>query len=1237
LLQRTHQITATPEQASAPRPAARRPTAGQIGNQARLRLLQPKAASADRRIDPTDDPLERQADYDANRLMRTTDPGVTFSRAPLQISRKCATCEKREKEEEKRPGSSAAPELQRKCADCDEELLHVQTDANSAPTVQARADLDQSGAPRPQHKSSLEPSTDRGSGRHDGLLLQRRAALTQPDDRLEREADRAADAAVLDLSSPAPTQPSPPNGSEQVGSSQRGGGAEMQGLALATGRPVLLRASDPDETEADAAAAVALDGPALEAGDDADEHAAEYEDTSLQMKRDADAEESLPDGSLDNLHQRIDEARRDGIPIESQIRARLESAFRADFSSVRVHTGNRAAALAGSVRALAFASGRDIFFAEGQYSPGSTRGQHLLAHELAHVLQQGAAPAASSALLMQADVGAVQRKPNPDDELVAEIDFYDKSGAFAQWPVNVLSPVKPGLYFVKLKPESPEHYSVIIEGKHLLLTTVDPKQFAEDLAKAPIVTLVVATKAILEQSRDQPESKAKPPSGIAGPETPPSDTPAPKDRPPTAITGDPTTGDKPPEHPPSETETQEQPDVEAGGEKGTEKSHGAFGDAGSGPGLGSKTGGGSKYGLLSLVHFPPWFSHIIDGVIDTLGDSEELLALRDTLQALIDLADHRDELANLLTDPTTLLEAVLGLKDNAAIDAIERWVASDKGTKHPKPTKSSSKGIVGVANDVLAIIHKVRALLKPVFAVRRGVKDVLGAIGVLLDAVSVLDDLIELTKDPQKFGTLELQALVDQFATEFSAQFRLRLENAPKLLKQGFVELTEAELISYEKIARVVTEAILSAVPVQYKPLVAGARKLGLDTDIADNLVVHLIPKAAYDKVNDLLHAIIKLAKPAVDGAVDDISKIIDHLPSAFIDELPAGVLSVLKPSRKPGGRPRGAAPAAIARLIGASQGEPMDEEVSADAETRLGHSFDDVRVHRDPAAAEASERLNAHAFAIGRDVYFGQGEFAPHSHEGRRLLYHELAHTAQQAYRGHLALQRDYKALLRRLAKTVSAAVLAQLKGATAKSPAQQALVKEITNDVSKLVNSKRKVVSRNDPPLPKGYSYIPQKGRRIRSIRRWWSLARYIPALYIDKDKRIGLTATRPKFDPNKAARAALRAALGCDSKTKEEQAHHIIPLELFTHRVAALAIENGFAFNGAANGICLLPDTHHGSHGKYTAKVTQVLDNLRTLRPNLTWDAQFESAFYGEIANIRKKLVLLNRRHQSIENFQ
>jgi len=73
-----------------------------------------------------------------------------------------------------------------------------------------------------------------------------------------------------------------------------------------------------------------------------------------------------------------------GLPIPADVRAKMEAAFSADFSDVRVHIGQEASSLG----AIAYTWGTNIHFAPGQYNPHTLQGQKLLGHELWHVLQQ---------------------------------------------------------------------------------------------------------------------------------------------------------------------------------------------------------------------------------------------------------------------------------------------------------------------------------------------------------------------------------------------------------------------------------------------------------------------------------------------------------------------------------------------------------------------------------------------------------------------------------------------------------------------------------------------------------------------------------------------------------------------------------------------------------------------------------------------------------------------------------
>ena len=112
-----------------------------------------------------------------------------------------------------------------------------------------------------------------------------------------------------------------------------------------------------------------------------------------------------------------DVIRSQGEPLDSATREFFEPRFGRDLSKVRVHRDVRAASSALSVNAIAYTVGRDVVFGAGQYSPTTSAGRHLIAHELTHVLQQGAAQApgdvrgsVSSRSLLQPPQAALQRQ-----------------------------------------------------------------------------------------------------------------------------------------------------------------------------------------------------------------------------------------------------------------------------------------------------------------------------------------------------------------------------------------------------------------------------------------------------------------------------------------------------------------------------------------------------------------------------------------------------------------------------------------------------------------------------------------------------------------------------------------------------------------------------------------------------------------------------------------------------------
>jgi hypothetical protein len=79
------------------------------------------------------------------------------------------------------------------------------------------------------------------------------------------------------------------------------------------------------------------------------------------------------------------------------------------------------------------------------------------------------------------------------------------------------------------------------------------------------------------------------------------------------------------------------------------------------------------------------------------------------------------------------------------------------------------------------------------------------------------------------------------------------------------------------------------------------------------------------------------------------------------------------------------------------SGGRPLEPEVRADMEGRLGADFSDVKVHDDSAAHRSAQAVNAHAYTVGSNVVFQRDKYDPGSDAGRTMLAHELTHVVQQ------------------------------------------------------------------------------------------------------------------------------------------------------------------------------------------------------------------------------------------------
>lgn len=138
-------------------------------------------------------------------------------------------------------------------------------------------------------------------------------------------------------------------------------------------------------------------------------------------------------------------------------------------------------------------------------------------------------------------------------------------------------------------------------------------------------------------------------------------------------------------------------------------------------------------------------------------------------------------------------------------------------------------------------------------------------------------------------------------------------------------------------------------------------------------------------------------AEAAADRVADEVlRKIADDEADAGAGGHPAAAPELAGIARI--GAEGGAAPDAVADAIARAQasGRPLDAPVRRRLEPAFGRSLSGVRVHDDARAAQVAATLSADAFTVGKDIFFGAGQYRPGGPDGDHVLAHELAHTFQ-------------------------------------------------------------------------------------------------------------------------------------------------------------------------------------------------------------------------------------------------
>ncbi|WP_215225664.1 eCIS core domain-containing protein [Echinicola shivajiensis] len=265
---------------------------------------------------------------------------------------------------------------------------------------------------------SFNSKTDSSKGKaaqsQTDSFFQAKLNMGQPGDKYELEADQMADQVVEGINDPSAkhaTDTAVQTQQEEEVQTKETAEPEVQEKPLAeTVTPVVQAQVEEEQVQEK----------------EEEEELQKLEEEELQKSPEA-SDEGEDENAEGNVQAKSDQNNSVSPQLESQIKSNtggssmdahtqsnMESGFGADFSDVKVHTDSSAVQRSRDLGAQAFTHGNDIYFNEGKYDPESTSGQHLLAHELTHTIQQGSSSAVQSKMVQKdgEEAGALAQDPN---------------------------------------------------------------------------------------------------------------------------------------------------------------------------------------------------------------------------------------------------------------------------------------------------------------------------------------------------------------------------------------------------------------------------------------------------------------------------------------------------------------------------------------------------------------------------------------------------------------------------------------------------------------------------------------------------------------------------------------------------------------------------------------------------------------------------------------------------------
>jgi len=327
-------------------------------------FVQPKLT-----VNKPGDKYEQEADSMADKVMRMAEPSageVLTGNISDVVQRKCDACEDEDKDK------TPVMRKEQDVVDDPGEQVVMRKEESAADT-----DEDDGGEDGDvMRKEEGSTGTDEDDGGEDGDVMRKEEESADID-----EDDGGEDGVVMRKEE------------ESADSDEDDGGDEGE---------IMRKEEDSADTDEDDGG----DDDVMRKEEDPNTNAKNDDDYEDQVMREAGKPAAEPQAA-GAWQSSLNSSKSGGAPLPVGTKRFMESAFQADFSSVRVHTDSRAAEMSKGIQARAFTHGSDIYFNTGQFTPENAEGKRLLAHELTHVLQQqnGVAPSLLQRKMSNGSVG----------------------------------------------------------------------------------------------------------------------------------------------------------------------------------------------------------------------------------------------------------------------------------------------------------------------------------------------------------------------------------------------------------------------------------------------------------------------------------------------------------------------------------------------------------------------------------------------------------------------------------------------------------------------------------------------------------------------------------------------------------------------------------------------------------------------------------------------------------------